>query len=265
MVANLTNGNGRPVTTTLLASRMSNVGRYVWPSGATEVARLPHIDVFLDWSNTVCALRTLGQHRPIHRLVHAAVHEFARRLGMVALCCPTTHSPDNRRPYGNSTLMLGSVWCVVRHPVNVHHDDMPRVRRWRNFLNRLRRSYRFVVLKVPVDFRGYHLTREARAKSPRPAERQWLAREKGVDVALASRLIQRANDVDRPFGAIVMSGDFDFAPAVHAVAQLRPPMIPMVAGFYGSVAGNYWRGARFGYLFPFSPIILNNLAELGLR
>lgn len=76
---------------------------------------------------------------------------------------------------------------------------------------------------------------------------------------------QRANDADRPFGAIVMSGDFDFAPAVHAVAQLRPPVIPMVAGFNGSVAGNYWRGARFGYLFPFSPIILNNLAELGLR
>lgn len=224
----------------------------------------PRVEVFLDWANITIAMRLLGLERRLDQVVHAAVCEFARRLDAAAIRFPSARPWLKAVRNGTYAIEPERIWCVVGKPVNVHQDDVEHVRRGHRDMMALQRRYGFIVCHVPVDHRGYHLSRDDRLKSSCALERQWQAQEKGADVDLASRLMIRACISERPFGALVLSGDFDFAPALQMVAGLRPPVIAMIAGFRDSMSGSYWRAAQLGYPSLLPPIILDQLDELGL-
>lgn len=211
-------------------------------------------EAFLDLSNVELGAQGAGIfNMDVMRVVEAAVHEFAQRLGMaVADGDGTRRGAAAATPQG-PTVVCRRVFCFTTQAVNVHPDDQAFAVRDEALITSLAQLPGVEVRAVPLDFHGHHLRAGRRLAAPTRAERTFRPVEKGVDVALASHLVKRCLASDRPDGVMLVSGDADFAPAIQQVVRLKPPVVVMVASFADSLSAAYRDTALTGY----PPIVLD--------
>lgn len=216
MIASLpiSNGSGRPPAAFPPALAAASAGG--------DSPRVKLVEVALDLWNNVNAMQKMGlSWRALGLVVSLAVSEFRRRLAVAA---------NPRRQVGAGDcwtnvpeFVCSKVWCLMSYPINVHRADTALVRGRRGFYRKLQKRFQFTPVPVPIDYRGFHLTAKGRAASASDAERSWRPEEVGGDVALASVLIERAKDVDRPDGLLCLSGDFHLGPAIGKLRFLLYP------------------------------------------
>jgi len=211
-------------------------------------------EAFLDLSNVVLGAQGAGISNPdVMRIVEAAVHEFAQRLGMAVADGDGTRRGAAAATPQRPTVVCRRVFCFTTQAVNVHPDDQALAVRDEAMITSLAQLPGVEVRAVPLDFHGYHLRAGRRLAAPTGAERTFRPVEKGVDVALASHLLKRCMSSDRPDGVLLVSGDADFAPVIQEVVRLKPPVVVMVASFADSLSAVYRNTAITGY----PPIVLD--------
>lgn len=216
------------------------------------------LDVFVDRANVAQGSRR-ARVGPldIEQIVRAAVEEFARRLGLAVADGTGTRRAGEAAEPQKPAVVCRRVFCFTARAVNVHPDDEALLEREEASLASVAGLRNVEVLAVPLDFRGHHYRAGRRLAGPTRAERTFRAVEKGVDVALASHLVQRCLAPDRTDGILLVSGDADFAPALQQVVRLEPPVVAMVAAFANSVSSLYRNTAVTGH----APIILDKFLK----
>lgn len=214
------------------------------------------VEVFLDLSNLRCGAQRNGLRGPDYvHLVEVAVAEFARRLGMVTGDSGDDGADEASVGTCQRIVVCRATYVFAASPANVHPDDAEEARRRQNQLTSLAAKSGFRLVRQALDFGGRHLAAETRRASSNPRERLWQAVEKGVDVSLASRLTERGLAPDRPDGAVILSGDADYLPAIRRLRHIQPAVIIMVTAFRNSLASIYTRPEVTG----FAPIVLDDL------
>lgn len=214
------------------------------------------VEALVDHPNVTKGCRRAGgQLADVGRIVEAAVRAFAQRLGKTVIDGNGTHRRETTLEPHELVIICQRVVCFKSRIVNVHPDDEALLGREEASLASLARLRNVEVIAVPIDFRGHHYRAGRRLASPSRSERVFQPVEKGVDVALASHLVQRCLAPDRPDGVLLMSGDADFLPAIQQVVRLEPPVVVMVAAFKHSLSSVYRDTAVTGH----PPIILDEV------
>jgi len=221
------------------------------------------VELFLDLANVERGFRDLGYCRIDYgNLPHVLLREYGRRLGMAGISnLSSEFGLELLHSVRIPTAVCRAVWCVTSVPVNFNPNDTELVRRRRRFLAFLRFKHGFHVEELPFNFTGNHVSKEARKKSSIKKERDWERPEKGVDVALVVRLMQRCLSPDPPTGVIVVSGDADFAPALRTVTQDNPGIQVLVAAFSSRLSNVYRLNVEHGYTWQWPPIILDGFLD----
>jgi len=187
------------------------------------------------------------------RVIPAATREVVRRLGAgVSLRSAPAAANEGA---GSATVELGDVVCYFGQPEDVHPDDIRELERRTTRLRKVAKRYGVTLKPVPMAYRGYHLDPRVRRASPNPAERRWSPREKGVDVELATGLLEDCLGPNRPDVVILVSGDADFIPVIQKVMGLKPRVLVMVAACRKAMARRYLDPTLTG----FAPIVLDDL------
>lgn len=221
------------------------------------------IDCYIDFQNIQ---RSLKKHNLFNinqtDFVNFVINHF---IGIVGVRATNPHLLPETVPAMNMIdekkfTIHRNVYCFTAKPVNVHADDISAVKHVHRFLHVLQHSHGFNVWKTTLNFNGHHLNPEIRQKSDNTEERVWDRHEKGVDVALAVRLMSRCLSSTPPKGVIVVSGDADFLPALREVAQCQPDIRIMVTAFSESISGVYFSNKCVKHPWV-SPLILNNYIE----
>jgi len=216
------------------------------------------IEIWIDLSNIDISLRLCRHfHTDYGALVDVVAGRFTERLGIRFVCAPF-RAERVAEVTGEPMAFCKNVWGVASVPVNYHPEDESRVRGYRRFLTALRLRHGFNVEEIPLDFCGYHFRQKDRLASRIRAERRWRRRERCVDVALATGLLKRCMSSDAPAGVMLWSGDADLSFALREIAQSRPHIQLMVAGFADTLSNVYWSGRLLGYSWRFPPILLDD-------
>lgn len=217
------------------------------------------VELFIDLSNVECGLCDIGYNKIDYgKLVDVVVREYAHRLNMASVRCPSAQwQLDVLRLSGVATAFCKAIWCVASVPVNFNPEDIVLAKKRRAFLKALRLRHGFHVEERSIDFAGNHISKEARKKSSNKRERMWERKEKGVDMALGVRLMERCLSDDPPGGIIVVSGDADFAPALEAAVRHCPGIQVMVAAFSKKLSDTYRLDSGLGYNWQWPAIVLD--------
>ncbi len=210
-----------------------------------------------------CSLCDIGYSAVNYdKLVDVVLREYAHRLNMAAVRCPSTQwQLDVLRISGVAAAVCKAIWCVASVPMNFNPEDTVLAEKRHAFLKALRLRYGFHIEERRLDFARNHISKEARKKSSDKRERIWERKEKGVDMALGVRLMERCLSDDPPGGIIVVSGDADFAPALEAVIRHCPGIQVMVAAFSKKLSDTYRLNQGLGYKWQWPPIILDAFME----
>jgi len=222
-----------------------------------------YVELFVDLANIKRGSSYLGVHEiDYSNFPGVLLQEYARRLGIAGI---SSLSPEISIDLLDSiripTAICRRVWCVTSVPVNFHPDDEEIVRKRRRLHCTLRIEHGFHVKEMPFDFSGYHVSRKARKSSPIKEERDWDRQEKGVDVALSVRLMQRCFSSDAPDGIIFVSGDADFGPALKTIIGNRPGIQVMLAAFSSRLSHIYRSDTESGPAWQWPPIILDRFLD----
>ena len=221
------------------------------------------IEIFIDLANVERGSADLGDCGiDYDNFVHVLLREYGWRLGMAGISSLLSEMDiELLHSIRIPAAICRAVWCVTSVPVNFDPDDAELVRRRRRFLDALRFKYGFQVEELPFNFAGNHVSRETRKRSSIRREQDWERSEKGVDVALAVRLLQRCLSPDSPEGVIVVSGDADFGPALEAVMCDCPGIQVMVAAFSSRLSNIYRSNVGPGPTCQWPPIILDSFLD----
>src|SRR5215831_10174806 len=129
-------------------------------------------------------------------------------------------------------------WTVVRthlfgsFAANVDLRDREPVERRLNFFTMLRQQHHYEVEAFPIEFRGKRLRRTDRD----PAD-TFEAKEKCVDIALATSMLFNASMANAYDVAIAVLGDQDFKPVLQSVRRLGKRVA--IASIAGACSGEY--------------------------
>ncbi len=129
-------------------------------------------------------------------------------------------------------------WTVVRthlfgsYAANVDSRDLEPVERRLNFFTMLRQQHHYEVEAFPVDFRGKRLRR-----TDRDPNDLFEAKEKCVDIALATSMLFNASMTNAYDVAIAVIGDQDFKPVLQSVRRLGKRVA--IASINGACSGEY--------------------------
>jgi cold shock CspA family protein len=129
-------------------------------------------------------------------------------------------------------------WTVVRthlfgsYAANADVRDREPVERRLNFFTMLRQQHHYEVEAFPIEFRGKRLRRGDRD----PAD-TFEAKEKCVDIALATSMLFNASMSNAYDVAIAVLGDQDFKPVLQSVRRLGKRVA--IASIAGACSGEY--------------------------
>ena len=129
-------------------------------------------------------------------------------------------------------------WTVVRthmfgsYAANVDPRDLEPVERRLNFFTMLRQQHHYEIEAFPIEFRGKRLRRTDRD----PGD-LFEAKEKCVDIALATSMLFNASMANAYDVAIVVIGDQDFKPVLQSVRRLGKRVA--IASINGACSGEY--------------------------
>lgn len=129
-------------------------------------------------------------------------------------------------------------WTVVRthlfgsYAANVDPRDIEPVERRLNFFSMLRQQHHYEVEAFPVEYRGKRLRRTDRDPSD-----TFEAKEKCVDIALATSMLFNASMANAYDVAIAVLGDQDFKPVLQSVRRLGKRVA--IASINGACSGEY--------------------------
>jgi len=199
------------------------------------------IEVFVDGTYVDRGLHDLRQAQTDrYALVEGVVRWFAKQLQLPFWGNPFWRKArSSGRVPGKPVAYCRSVWCVTSFPENVHRDDRSQARKIRKKVGTRWGLNGFDLEVFPIDFSGFHLSKESRLLSEDEEERSWDREEKFGDVALATRLVTRGKSPDHPAGICLISGDEDLAPALWQVHNDNPKIQLGVAGFAGQFSDVY--------------------------
>jgi cold shock CspA family protein len=129
-------------------------------------------------------------------------------------------------------------WTVVRthlfgsYANHVDPRDNEPVERRLNFFSMLRQQHHYEVEAFPVEFRGKRLRR-----TDRDPNDTFEAKEKCVDIALATSMLFNASMANAYDVAIAVIGDQDFKPVLQSVRRLGKRVA--IASINGACSGEY--------------------------
>ena len=147
------------------------------------------------------------------KLPRVLAEEVGRRLGHDEFTVVRTH-------------LFGS------YAANVDPRDIEPVERRLNFFAMLRQQHHYEVEAFPVEFRGKRLRRTDRDPSD-----TFEAKEKCVDIALATSMLFNASMSNAYDVAIAVLGDQDFKPVLQSVRRLGKRVA--IASINGACSGEY--------------------------
>jgi len=147
------------------------------------------------------------------KLPRVLAEEVGRRLGHDEYTVVRTH-------------LFGS------YAANVDARDLEPVERRLNFFTMLRQQHHYEIEAFPIEFRGKRLRRTDRDPGD-PFE----AKEKCVDIALATSMLFNASMANAYDVAIAVIGDQDFKPVLQSVRRLGKRVA--IASINGACSGEY--------------------------